>query len=71
MERAGLNFEISGMIVNNPEEVAREGLDHLTDGPVYVAGGNADRAVRNSAPDRARVVLESHALIQTLTTPRI
>jgi short-subunit dehydrogenase len=71
MERAGLNFDIPGMIVNNPEEVAREGLDHLTDGPVYVAGGNADRAARNSAPDRARVVLESHALIQTLTTPRI
>jgi hypothetical protein len=55
------------MKVNTPDEVAREGLDHLADGPVVVAGGNAERAARNSAPNRAHVVLESHRLIQQLT----
>jgi short-subunit dehydrogenase len=70
MERIGLNFDAPGMIVNTPDEVAREGLVHLADGPVVVAGGNAERATHNSAPDRARVVLESHKLIQALTTLR-
>jgi short-subunit dehydrogenase len=67
MERVGLNFDVPGMIVNTPDEVAREGLDHLADGPVVIAGGNAERAAQNSAPNRARVVLESHRLIQQLT----
>lgn len=67
MERVGLNFDAPGMIINSPAEVAREGLDHLADGPVVVVGGNAERAALNSAPDRARVVLESHRLIQALT----
>jgi hypothetical protein len=58
------------MIVNDPAEVAREGLDHLADGPVFVAGGNAERAEANSAPDRARVVLEVHEAIRELTTLR-
>jgi short-subunit dehydrogenase len=70
MERIGLNFDAPGMIVNDPAEVAREGLDHLGDGPVFVAGGNAERAVANSAPDRARVVLEVHEAIRELTTLR-
>jgi uncharacterized protein len=67
MERVGLNFDAPGMIVNTPDEVAREGLDYLADGPVVVAGGNAERAAQNSASNRARVVLESHRLIQQLT----
>jgi short-subunit dehydrogenase len=66
MERIGLNFDAPGMIVNDPAEVAREGLDHLADGPVLVAGGNAERAEANSAPDRARVVLEAHEAIREL-----
>lgn len=70
MERAGLNFDAPGMIVNDPAEVALEGLEHLGDGPVYVAGGNAERAALNSRPDRARVVLSSHEAIQRLTGGR-
>jgi short-subunit dehydrogenase len=70
MERIGLNFDAPGMIVNDPADVAKEGLDHLADGPVYVAGGNAERAAANSAPDRARVVLEVHEAIQELTRLR-
>jgi uncharacterized protein len=66
MERVGLNFDAPGIIVNDPGEVAAEGLAHLADGPVYVAGGNAARAEASSAPDRARVVLESHEAIKAL-----
>lgn len=66
MERVGLNFDAPGMIINTPTEVAAEGLAHLGDGPVFVAGGNAGRAEANSAPDRARVVLQSHEAIKAL-----
>jgi short-subunit dehydrogenase len=66
MERIGLNFDAPGIIVNDPAEVAREGLDHLVDGPVFVAGGNGPRASLNSAPDRARVVLEADEAIREL-----
>ncbi|CQD18865.1 short-chain dehydrogenase/reductase SDR [Mycolicibacterium conceptionense] len=70
MERAGLNFEAPGMRINDPAEVAREGLDHLGAGPVHVAGGNAERAEMNSAPDRAQVVLKSDAAIRNLINQR-
>lgn len=70
MERVGLNFDAPGMIVNDPAEVAREGLDHLGDGPVFVAGGNGSRAALNSAPDRARVVLEADEAIRELVKLR-
>jgi short-subunit dehydrogenase len=70
MERIGLNFDAPGMLVNTPVEVAREGLDNIANGPVVVAGGNAERAVANSAPDRARVVLEVHEAIRELVNLR-
>ncbi|WP_255799520.1 SDR family NAD(P)-dependent oxidoreductase [Mycobacteroides abscessus] len=70
MERIGLNFDAPGILVNTPTEVAREGLDNLANGPVLVAGGNAERAVANNAPDRARVVLETHEAIRELVNLR-
>jgi short-subunit dehydrogenase len=70
MERIGLNFDAPGFVVNDPAEVAREGLDHLGDGPVFVAGGNEPRAALNSAPDRARVVLEADEAIRELVKLR-
>ncbi|MCG7609911.1 MULTISPECIES: SDR family NAD(P)-dependent oxidoreductase [Mycobacterium] len=70
MERAGLNFEAPGMRINDPAEVAAEGLEHLAAGPVHVAGGNAKRAEMNSAPDRAQVVLKSDAAIRNLINQR-
>ncbi|MHA3020672.1 SDR family NAD(P)-dependent oxidoreductase [Mycobacterium sp. BMJ-28] len=66
MERVGLNFDAPGILVNEPADVAAEGLAHLIDGPVWVAGGNEAAALTNSAPDRARVVLESHETIKAL-----
>ena len=56
MIRAGLNFDIPGMLVAEPEEVAREGLEHLTDGPVWVAGGNYEAAVKRSGFPRDKLV---------------
>lgn len=70
MERVGLNFDAPGMIVNEPAEVAREGLQHLADGPVYIAGGNGPRAEANGAPDRAKVVMQAHKAISALTNTR-
>ncbi len=66
MERVGLNFDVPGMRVAEPADVAREGLDHLGDGPVHVAGGNAEDVVRRSDPDRAKVVAGAHRMMQRL-----
>lgn len=66
MERVGLNFDAPGIRVGEPAEVAAEGLAHLADGPVWVAGGNVDQAEANSAPDRSRVVSETHQAIMAL-----
>lgn len=47
-----------------------EGLAHLGEGPVWVAGGNSATALANSAPDRARVVLDAHEAIRALIDGR-
>jgi short-subunit dehydrogenase len=70
MERMGLNFDAPGMLVNEPVQVAAEGLAHLADGPIFIAGGNDATAERNSAPDRARVVTECHEMILALVPPK-
>ncbi|MFC9838240.1 SDR family NAD(P)-dependent oxidoreductase [Rhodococcus sp. NPDC127530] len=56
MVRAGLNFDLPGMKVAEPEDVAREGLAHLADGPVWVAGGNYDAAQTRSGFPRDALV---------------
>lgn len=66
MERVGLNFDVPGMRVAEPQDVAREGLEQLPNGPVFVAGGNADDVARRTHPDRAKVVLGAHRAIQRL-----
>jgi uncharacterized protein len=66
MERVGLNFDVPGLKVADPADVAAEGLAQLPNGPVYIAGGNADDVVRRSNPDRAKVVLGTHEFMQKL-----
>ena len=66
MERAGLNFDIPGMKVADPTEVAREGLDQLPFGPVYIAGGNGEDVARRSDPDRAKVVEGTNRFMRRL-----
>lgn len=58
MERAGLRMDIPGLNVADPDTVAVEGLSHLADGPLWVAGGNFATAERRSAVrDRAGQIL--------------
>ena len=66
MERVGLNFDIPGMKVADPAEVAQEGLDHLAHGPVWIAGGNAEDVARRNHPDRAKVVVGTHRFMSRL-----
>ncbi|TQC42536.1 SDR family NAD(P)-dependent oxidoreductase [Rhodococcus sp. WS4] len=56
MVRTGLNFDLPGMNVAEPEDVAREGLAHIADGPVWVAGGNYDTARKRSGFPRDALV---------------
>jgi len=66
MERVGLNFDIPGLRVAEPADVAREGLEQLPNGPVYIASGNGDDVARRNNPDRAKVVLGTHRFMQKL-----
>lgn len=69
MERAGLNFDIPGLHVAEPDDVAREGLAQLPHGPVLVASGNADAAEKRNGPDRAALALSAHEASKRLLPP--
>lgn len=66
MERAGLNFDIPGLKVGEPDEVARECLASLGNGPVVVADGNERIAEMRGRLDRAKLVLGSHEAMKHL-----
>lgn len=66
MERVGLNFDVPGLRVSEPADVAAEGLRQLPHGPVHVVGGNEDDVARRNHPDRAKVVLGAHRFMQKL-----
>ena len=66
MERVGLNFDLPGLRVSTAHDVAREGLAHLGNGPVHIAGGNAEDVNRRNHPDRAKVVTSTHRMMQRL-----
>lgn len=69
MARAGLNFDIPGMHVSEPDDVARQALAALRVGPVQVAAGN-ERAVEvRSGTDRARLVLGAHDASRRILPP--
>jgi short-subunit dehydrogenase len=59
MERVGINFEVPGMPAADPEDVAREGLARLADGPVWRAG-------EDNARSRADAVLGMHQVMEQL-----
>ena len=56
MERAGLAFDTPGLVVSDPDDVARQGLADLGDGPVSVIVGNEAVVASRSGTDRARLV---------------
>jgi short-subunit dehydrogenase len=66
MERIGLNFDAPGVVVADPADVAREGLESLGRGPVHIVGGNEQIVALRSDPDRASAVLGAHRAIQRL-----
>lgn len=66
MQRAGLNFDVPGLTVAEPADVAAEGLENLANGPVFIVGGNAEAVRRGSGPDRAAIVLGAHRNVQKL-----
>ncbi len=67
MIRAGLNFDIPGMNVAEPEDVAREGLEHLADGPVWVAGGNYEASQKRNGYPRDKLVKGAAEAMRKLT----
>lgn len=66
MERAGLNFDVPGMHVSEPADVAREGLAALRHGPVHVMSGNEQTVERRLSPDRARLVAGTEKIMRLL-----
>ncbi|MFZ1164103.1 SDR family NAD(P)-dependent oxidoreductase [Mycobacterium sp.] len=66
MERVGLNFDAPGVVVADPADVAREGLEWLGRGPVHVVSGNEQMVAMRNDPDRAKAVLGAHRAMQRL-----
>lgn len=66
MERAGLRFDLPGLQVDEPHEVAAAGLEHLQDGPVWVMPGSEQAALQRSGPDRATLVRRAHEVHRRL-----
>jgi short-subunit dehydrogenase len=60
MERAGLRFDLPGLRVDEPDEVAAAGLEHLADGPVRVMPRSERLVIHRSGPDRAALVQQAH-----------
>lgn len=69
MARAGLNFDVPGMHVSEPDDVARQALAALPDGPVQVAAGNEKTVAVRSGTDRRRLVLGAHEASLRLLPP--
>lgn len=66
MVREGLNFDLPEMKAAEPEDVAREGLEHLTDGPVWIAAGNFSRAEEQCGFPRDKIVESNRVAVRTL-----
>lgn len=66
MERAGLRFDLPGVRVSEPADVAREGLLHLADGPVWVAGGNDATVRHRSGSNRAELIRGNQQTSRTM-----
>ncbi|KAB8187745.1 SDR family NAD(P)-dependent oxidoreductase [Microbispora catharanthi] len=69
MERAGLRMDLPGLNVAEPGDVAREGLEHLADGPVWIAGGNEETARKRSGFPRAEMVRRAHEATKRMIPP--
>lgn len=66
MDRAGLNFDIPGLAVSEPDDVAAEGLAALGHGPVHVVSQHAKVALAHNNPDRAATILRTDKMMRRL-----
>ena len=66
MERVGLNFDAPGVVVAEPADVAREGLEWLGRGPIHIVSGNEQIVATRSDPDRATAVLGADRAMRRL-----
>jgi len=66
MQRAGLDFAAAGIPASDPADVAREGLEHLADGPVWVIGEHYEKARALSGFPRRDQVLAEAAAVQEM-----
>lgn len=66
MERVGLNFDLPGLTVSEPEDVARDALASLGNGPVVIMAGNERTAEVRGGLDRAKLVLGTHEAMKRL-----
>ncbi|MGN0063456.1 MAG: SDR family NAD(P)-dependent oxidoreductase [Nocardioides sp.] len=66
MERAGLNFDLPGMVVSEPADVAHEGLENLANGPVHIVPGNEKMVEVRGRLDRAKLVSKTDAVLKML-----
>ncbi|WP_040833350.1 SDR family NAD(P)-dependent oxidoreductase [Nocardia brevicatena] len=66
MERVGLDFDIPGMPVSEPDEVAEEGLTMLGRGPVHIVAAHQRLAAQRNDPDRAATVLRADRTMRRL-----
>ncbi len=69
MERAGLNFDLPGMHVSEPDDVARQALAQLGNGPVQVAEGNERLVESRSGHDRSGLLRAAYERSQQLLPP--
>ncbi|HET9501095.1 MAG TPA: SDR family NAD(P)-dependent oxidoreductase [Marmoricola sp.] len=69
MERAGLALDLPGMYVSDPDDVARQGLASLGNGPVVIAEGHEQLVQLQNGPDRRALVLGAHRAAQRLLPP--
>lgn len=61
MERLGLKFDTPGMRSSDPAVVAREAIEHLADGPSWIADGHGDEAIAMASYPRAAAVEAANA----------
>lgn len=66
MERAGLDFDLPGLHVSEPEDVAREGLAALADGPVHIISGNEHLVAHRMTTDRRELVGATEQIMRRL-----
>ncbi|MGJ3508668.1 SDR family NAD(P)-dependent oxidoreductase [Enemella sp. A6] len=70
MERAGLNFDIPGMVVSDPADVARDAFENFGTSPVKFSDGNEESMSARRSPDRAKVLQQIYEHSLKLLPPR-